>query len=48
MAQEILANTNMPTLKQEVVKIPEFFSEKGKDVSPSPNLVHSHVILLIC
>jgi hypothetical protein len=30
LAQEILANTNI-TLKQEVVKIPEFFSEKGKD-----------------
>jgi len=30
MAQQILANNNF-MLKQEVVKIPEFFSEKGKD-----------------
>jgi hypothetical protein len=30
LAQQILANTNV-TLKQEVVKTPEFFSEKGKD-----------------
>jgi predicted polyphosphate/ATP-dependent NAD kinase len=30
LVQQILANTNV-TLKQEVVKIPEFFSEKGKD-----------------
>jgi hypothetical protein len=30
LAQQILANTNV-TLKQEIVKIPEFFGEKGKD-----------------
>jgi hypothetical protein len=30
LAQQILANTNV-TLKQEVVKIPKFFGEKGKD-----------------
>jgi len=30
LAQQILANTNI-TLKQEVVKIPKFFGEKGKD-----------------
>jgi len=30
VAQQILANTNV-TLKQEVVKIPKFFGEKGKD-----------------
>jgi len=30
MAQQILANTNV-MLKQEVVKIPEFFGEKSKD-----------------
>jgi hypothetical protein len=30
LAQQILPNTNV-TLKQEIVKIPEFFSEKGKD-----------------
>ena len=30
LAQQILANTNV-TLKQEIVKIPEFFGEKAKD-----------------
>jgi hypothetical protein len=30
MAQQILANTNV-TLKQELIKIPEFWGEKGKD-----------------
>jgi len=30
MAQQILANTNA-TLKQELVKIPDFWGEKGKD-----------------
>jgi hypothetical protein len=30
LAQQILANTNV-TLKQEIVKILEFFGEKGKD-----------------
>jgi hypothetical protein len=30
MAQQILANTNV-TLKQELVKIPDFWGEKGKD-----------------
>jgi hypothetical protein len=30
IAQQIWANTNV-TLKQEVVKIPEFWGEKGKD-----------------
>jgi hypothetical protein len=30
LAQQILANTNV-TLKQEIVKIPEFWGEKGKD-----------------
>jgi hypothetical protein len=30
LAQQILANTNV-TFKQELVKIPNFFSEKGKD-----------------
>ncbi len=30
LAQQILANTNV-TLKQEIVKIPEFFGKKGKD-----------------
>jgi hypothetical protein len=30
LAQQILANTNV-TLKQEIIKIPEFFGEKGKD-----------------
>jgi hypothetical protein len=31
MAQQILANTNV-TLKQELVKIPDFWGEKGKDI----------------
>ncbi len=31
LAQQILANTNV-TLKQEIVKIPEFFGEKSKDM----------------
>jgi hypothetical protein len=30
LAQQILANTNV-TLKQEIVKIPEYFCEKAKD-----------------
>jgi hypothetical protein len=30
LAQQILANTNV-TLKQEIIKIPEFFGEKAKD-----------------
>jgi hypothetical protein len=30
MAQQILANTNV-TLKQELIKIPDFWGEKGKD-----------------
>jgi hypothetical protein len=30
LAQQILANTNV-TLKQEIIKILEFFSEKAKD-----------------
>jgi hypothetical protein len=30
MAQQILANTNV-TLKQELVKIPDFWGEKSKD-----------------
>jgi hypothetical protein len=30
MAQQILVNTNV-TLKQELVKIPDFWGEKGKD-----------------
>jgi hypothetical protein len=30
LAQQILANTNV-TLKQEIVKIPEFFGKKAKD-----------------
>ena len=30
LAQQILANTNV-TLKQELVKIPDFWGEKGKD-----------------
>jgi hypothetical protein len=30
LAQQILANTNVP-LKQEIIKIPEFFGEKAKD-----------------
>jgi hypothetical protein len=30
LAQQILANTNV-TLKQEIIKIPEFFVEKAKD-----------------
>ena len=35
MAQQILANTNV-TLKQELVKIPDFWGEKGKDtVTPT-------------
>jgi hypothetical protein len=33
MAQQILANTNV-TLKQELVKIPDFWGEKGKDTVP--------------
>jgi hypothetical protein len=32
MAQQILANTNV-TLKQELVKIPDFWGEKGKDTT---------------
>jgi hypothetical protein len=35
MAQQILANTNV-TLKQELVKIPDFWGEKAKDtVTPT-------------
>jgi hypothetical protein len=30
LAQQILANTNV-TLKQEIVKIPEYFGKKAKD-----------------
>ena len=30
LAQQILANTNV-TLKQELIKIPDFWGEKGKD-----------------
>jgi hypothetical protein len=30
LAQQILANTDV-TLKQEIIKIPEFFGEKAKD-----------------
>jgi predicted polyphosphate/ATP-dependent NAD kinase len=30
LAQQILANTNV-MLKQEIIKIPEFFGEKSKD-----------------
>jgi hypothetical protein len=30
LAQQILANTNV-TLKQEMVKIPDFWGKKGKD-----------------
>ena len=30
LAQQILANTNV-TLKQQLVKIPDFWGEKGKD-----------------
>jgi hypothetical protein len=35
MAQQILANTNV-TLKQELVKIPDFWEEKGKDTVTPP------------
>jgi hypothetical protein len=38
LAQQILANTNI-TLKQEVVKIPKFFSEKGKDTVTAQELI---------
>jgi hypothetical protein len=38
LAQQILANTNV-TLKQEIVKIPEFFGEKGKDIVTAQEFV---------
>jgi Zn ribbon nucleic-acid-binding protein len=38
LAQQILANTNV-TLKQEIVKIPEFFGEKGKDTVTAQEFV---------
>ncbi len=38
LAQQILANTNV-TLKQEIVKIPEFFGEKGKDTVTTQEFV---------
>jgi hypothetical protein len=39
LAQQILANTNF-TLKQEIVKIPEFFGEKGKDTVTAQEFVN--------
>jgi hypothetical protein len=36
LAQQILANTNV-TLKQEVIKIPEFFVKKPRKLSPPRN-----------
>ncbi len=38
MAQQILANTNV-TLKQELVKIPDFWGEKGKDTVTATQLM---------
>ncbi len=38
LAQQILANTNV-TLKQELVKIPDFWGEKGKDTVTSATLL---------
>jgi hypothetical protein len=38
LAQQILANTYV-TLKQEIVKIPEFFAEKGKDTVTAQEFV---------
>jgi hypothetical protein len=38
LAQQILANTNV-TLKQKIVKIPEFFGEKGKDTVTAQEFV---------
>jgi hypothetical protein len=39
LAQQILANTNV-TLKQEIVKIPKFFHEKGKDTVTAQEFVN--------
>jgi len=39
LAQQILANTNV-TLKQEIVKIPEFFGEKGKDTVTAQEFIN--------
>ncbi len=39
LAQQILANTNV-TLKQEIVKIPEFFREKGKDTVTAQEFIN--------
>ncbi len=39
LAQQILANTNV-TLKQEIVKIPEFWGEKGKDTVTAAWFIH--------
>jgi hypothetical protein len=38
LAQKILANTNV-TLKQEIIKIPEFFGEKAKDSITAPEFI---------
>jgi len=38
LAQQILANTNV-TLKKEVVKIPNFFCEKGKDTLKAQDFI---------
>ena len=37
LAQQILANTNV-TLRQEIVKIPEYYGEKLKDTVSAENL----------
>ncbi len=39
LAQQILPNTNV-TLKQEIVKIPEFFGEKGKDTVTAQEFIN--------
>jgi hypothetical protein len=39
LAQQILANTNV-MLKQEIVKIPEFFGEKGKDTVTAQEFIN--------
>jgi hypothetical protein len=39
LAQQILANTNV-TLKQEIVKIPEFFGKKGKDTVTAQEFIN--------
>jgi len=39
LAQQILANTNV-MLKQEIVKIPDIWGEKGKDTVTAAQLIN--------